>query len=121
MKSKSKLRRQARLRRKAHIRKKLFGTEERPRLVVYRSNKNMSAQIVNDAKNEIICSASSFSKELRSSMEGKKKSEVSAEVGKALAEKAKAKKIEKVIFDRNGFIYHGRVKALADACRKAGL
>lgn len=121
MKCKSKVRRMARLKKKAHIRKRISGTEARPRLVVFRSNKHISAQLINDDTHKVICSAGSFSKDLRPLLEGKTKTELSVEIGKVLAERAKANKIEKVVFDRNGFIYHGRIKALADACREAGL
>ncbi len=121
MKDKSKEKHEARHRKKARIRKRISGTTQRPRLVVYRSNRHISAQIVNDDKHEVICSASSFSKELRETLKGKGKTELSLGVGKAIAEKAKEKGITTVVFDRNGFLYHGRVKALADACREAGL
>jgi len=90
-------------------------------LVVYRSNKHISAQIVNDSNNIVLVSASSFSKDLRQSLEKKSKSEMSVGVGKELAKKALKKKIKKVVFDRNGYLYHGRIKALAEASREAGL
>lgn len=121
MKDKSKLKRNVRIKKKIRIRKRLSGTSERPRLVVYRSNMHISAQIVNDDNHEVICSASSFAKDLRASLKGKSKSDFSLGVGKSIAEKAKAKGVKTVVFDRNGFIYHGRVKILADACRKNGL
>lgn len=121
MKDKSKAKRDARIKKKVRIRKKLSGTAERPRLVVYRSNMHISAQLVNDDNHEVLASASSYAKDLRASMKGKTKTEYSENVGKAIAEKAKAKGVKAVVFDRNGFIYHGRVKALADACRANGL
>jgi len=121
MKDKSKAKREARIKKKVRIRKRLSGTAERPRLVVYRSNMHISVQLVNDDKHEVLASASSYAKDLRASLKGKNKTEYSESVGKAIAEKAKAKGIKAVVFDRNGFIYHGRVKALADACRKNGL
>lgn len=121
MKDKNKQKREARIKKKARIRKKLSGTAERPRLVVYRSNMHISAQIINDDNHEVICSASSFAKDLRASLEKQTKTEYSVSIGKAIAEKAKDKGIKSVVFDRNGFIYHGRVKALADACRANGL
>lgn len=121
MKDKSKAKRDARIKKKVRIRKKLSGTAERPRLVVYRSNMHISAQLVNDDTHEVLASASSYAKDLRESLKGKTKTEYSENVGKAIAEKAKAKGVSAVVFDRNGFIYHGRVKALADACRKNGL
>ena len=121
MRDNNKKKRQARLKKKIRIRKKIFGTSERPRLVVYRSNQHISAQIVNDSDNIVLVSASSFSKDLRESLKGKSKSEMSVGVGKELAKKALDKNIKKVVFDRNGYIYHGRVKALADASREFGL
>lgn len=121
MRDNNKKKYRARLKKKIRIRKKIFGTKERPRLVVYRSNKNISAQIVDDSNNIVIVSASSFSKDLRQSLEDKSKSEMSVEVGKDLAKKALKKKIKKVVFDRNGYLYHGRIKALAEASREAGL
>ena len=121
MKDKSKAKREARIKKKTRIRKRLSGSTERPRLVVYRSNMHISAQIVNDESHEVLCSSSSYAKDMRESLKDKTKTEYSESVGKDIAEKAKAKGIKAVVFDRNGFIYHGRVKALADACRKNGL
>ncbi|MBW6457626.1 MAG: 50S ribosomal protein L18 [FCB group bacterium] len=121
MKDKSKQKREARIRKKIRIRKRISGTAEHPRLVVYRSNMHISAQIINDENHEVLCSVNSFSKDVRASLKNKNKTEYSMIVGKAIAEKAKAKGIKSVVFDRNGFIYHGRVKALADACREHGL
>lgn len=121
MRDNNKKKYRARLKKKIRIKKKIFGTKERPRLVVYRSNKHISAQIVNDSNNIVLVSASSFSQDLRQSLEKKPKSEMSVEVGKDIAKKALKKKIKKVVFDRNGYLYHGRIKALAEASRKAGL
>ncbi len=121
MRDNNKKKYRARLKKKIRIRKKIFGTKECPRLVVYRSNKHISAQIVNDSNNIVLVSASSFSKDLRQSLEKKSKSEMSVGVGKELAKKALKKKIKKVVFDRNGYLYHGRIKALAEASREAGL
>ncbi len=121
MKDKSKAKREARIKKKTRIRKRLSGTSARPRLVVYRSNMHISAQIVNDDNHEVLCSASSYAKDLRASLKDKSKTEYSESVGKSIAEKAKAKGVKAVVFDRNGFIYHGRVEALADAYRKHGL
>ena len=121
MRDNNKKKYRARLKKKIRIRKKIFGTEDCPRLVVYRSNKHVSAQIVNDSNNIVLVSASSFSKDLRQSLEKKSKSEMSVGVGKELAKKALKKKIKKVVFDRNGYLYHGRIKALAEASREAGL
>ena len=116
MKSKN----EARMRRKVRIRKKVNGTPERPRLVVFRSNRSIYAQIVDDVNGKTIVSASSLAlAEDRASMKNNK--EAAANVGKEVARLAKEQKIEQVVFDRNGFIYHGRVKALADGAREGGL
>ena len=103
---------------KRRVRRNIFGTETKPRLSVYRSNKEIYAQIIDDNNGVTLASASSREKGV--AVEGTK-SEVSVSVGKALAAKAIAKGIETVVFDRNGFVYHGRVKALADGAREAGL
>ncbi|MEA1986594.1 MAG: 50S ribosomal protein L18 [Candidatus Marinimicrobia bacterium] len=121
MRDRNKKKRLARLRKKNRIKKKIFGTTERPRMVVYRSNINISAQIVDDTNGNIIVSSSSFSKELRKDLEKKSKSEKSIAVGKDIAKKAIEKKIKQVVFDRNGYLYHGRVKVLAEASRESGL
>jgi large subunit ribosomal protein L18 len=107
-----------RLRIKRRIRKVSFGTAERPRLAVYRSNKEIYAQIINDTEGVTIVSASSRDKGL--SIDGNK-IEQAAAVGKALAEKAVSKGISQVAFDRGGNLYHGRVKSLADGAREGGL
>lgn len=109
-----------RKRRKAAIRKKVHGTSERPRLVVFRSLNHIYAQIVDDSQGKTLASASSKSKDLEISPE-MKKTEMSFLVGQKLAEKAKDAGVEKVVFDRAGYKYHGRVKALAEGARKAGL
>ena len=103
---------------KRRVRRSIFGTETKPRLSVYRSNKEIYAQIIDDNNGVTLASASSREKGV--AVEGTK-SEVSALVGKALAAKAVAKGIETVVFDRNGFVYHGRIKALADGAREGGL
>ena len=107
----------SRLRRHARVRAKLSGTTEAPRLCVYRSNKNIEAQIIDDTKGVTLVSSSSMALKL----ENGSNVEAAAQVGKDIAEKALAKKIKKVVFDRSGYIYHGRVKALAEAAREAGL
>lgn len=99
------------------IRKVVSGTPEVPRLSVYRSNKDIYAQIINDNDGKTIVSASS----LKMESEGKTKTEQAFEVGKALADAAKTAGISKVVFDRGGYLYHGRVKSLADGARKGGL
>ena len=107
----------ARVRRHARVRAKLSGTAEAPRLCVYRSNKNIEAQLIDDVKGVTLVSSSSMALKL----ENGSNVEAAAKVGKDIAEKALAKKIKKVVFDRSGYIYHGRVKALAEAAREAGL
>lgn len=111
---------QARARRKLRIRKKVNGTESKPRLVVFRSNLHIYAQLVDDETGVTLASSSTLSlthggQAARANREG------AASVGKDIAEKAKAKNIEAVVFDRNGYIYHGRIKALADGAREGGL
>lgn len=103
---------------KKGIRKRLTGSENRPRLSVYRSNKGIYAQIINDITGKTIASASSLSKEF--SAEGNK-SDQSTAVGKLVAEKAIAAGVKEVVFDRNGYLYHGRVKSLAEGAREGGL
>ena len=109
-------RHRSRLRRKKHIQKTVRGTQERPRLSVFRSAKHIYAQIVNDETGQTITSASSLAaKAVGGNRDGAR------EVGKQIGDLAKAKSITKVVFDRNGYLYHGRVAALADAAREAGL
>jgi large subunit ribosomal protein L18 len=111
----SKLERRQRI--KNRIRKIVSGTPEQPRLSVFRSNKEIYAQLVDDVAGVTIAAASSRDKDVASGS----KAEQAASVGKAIAEKATKAGIEKVSFDRNGYLYHGRVKVLADAAREAGL
>lgn len=120
---KTKTRRSARLRRHARIRKKITGTAERPRLVVYRSLKNVEGQLVDDLAGRTITSASTLAKDLRDfEAEGDhRRQEQAFEAGKLLAERAREEGIEKVVFDRGGYKYHGRVKAFADGAREGGL
>lgn len=107
----------SRLRRHARVRNKISGTAETPRLCVYRSNKNIEAQIIDDVKGVTLVSSSSMALKL----DNGSNVEAAAAVGKDIAEKAVAKKIKKVVFDRSGYVYHGRIKALAEAAREAGL
>lgn len=109
-----------RARRHFHIRNRVFGTVDRPRLVVFRSLKNIYAQIIDDRQGHTLVAMSSISKELELDPKAKK-TETSFKVGQKLGEIALAKGITKVAFDRGGYLYHGRVKALADGARKAGL
>ena len=111
----------ARERRKKHFMKKVRGTPERPRLCVFRSNKHIYVQIVDDQAPRTIIAASTMSKELASLGENPSTKEAARKVGALIARKAQERKIEKVVFDRNGFLYHGRVKAVAEAAREAGL
>jgi large subunit ribosomal protein L18 len=109
---------QARARRHKRVRGKIFGTAERPRLVVFRSNSGIEAQLVDDAEGKTIAAAGWL--QLKKSFKGNK-TQQAAEVGKLLAEKAKQAEVERVVFDRGGYLYHGRVKALAEAAREGGL
>ena len=107
----------SRVRRHLRVRKKVSGTAECPRLCVYRSNKNIEAQIIDDVKRVTLVASSSMSLKL----ENGSNIEAAGKVGADIAKKALAKKIKKVVFDRSGYIYHGRIKALAEAAREAGL
>ncbi len=111
----------ARLKRRQRIRRKISGSEARPRLSVFRSDRHIYAQIIDDGKGQTLVAASTLSGELKDKLSGLKKSDAAKEVGKLLAAKAREKGIARVVFDRNGFIYHGRVKAVADSCRENGL
>lgn len=111
-------RNKARLKRHARVRGKISGTAERPRLNVYRSAKNIYAQIIDDVKGVTICAASSLDKEIEGYGGNK---DAAFEVGKLIAARAAEKNIEEVIFDRSGYIYHGRVSSLADGAREGGL
>jgi large subunit ribosomal protein L18 len=109
---------EARARRHRRVRRRIFGTAERPRLVVFRSNLGIQAQLVDDVEARTLASASHT--QLKKTFKGTK-TEQAAEVGKLLAANAKKAGIETVVFDRSGYLYHGRVKALADAAREGGL
>jgi large subunit ribosomal protein L18 len=111
----------ARERRHERVRKSVNGTPERPRLNVYRSTAEIYAQVIDDEAGQTLASASSIDHELKAQMAGLKKSEQAKLVGKAIAQRALSKGITKVVFDRGGFRYTGRVKALADAAREGGL
>ncbi len=110
-----------RRRRKLAIRKKIRGTPERPRLSVFRSLNHMYAQVIDDVSGRTLVAASTRSPELADFEGHRGNVRAAAEVGRLVARKALAQGIERVVFDRNGFLYHGRVKALADAAREAGL
>ena len=115
----TKIERRARI--KMRIRKVVNGTPEKPRMSVFRSNKHIYAQFIDDIAGVTLAAASSKDKEIAAQIAGKNKSEIAAMVGKLAAEKAAAKGISEVAFDRNGYLYHGRVKQLADAAREGGL
>ncbi len=109
----------ARQKRHDRIRLRLEGTESRPRLAVFRSNTHIYAQVIDDASGRTLAAASTLEKELRGSTQTKVQE--AAVVGKLVAERAKSAGVERVVFDRAGFRYHGRIKSLADAAREAGL
>lgn len=111
----------ARLRRHRRVRKSVSGTSERPRLNVFRSLGEIYAQVIDDEIGHTMVSASSVDRELRDRLEGKSKTEQARLVGQALAERARSKGIKRVVFDRGGYRYLGRVKALADGAREGGL
>lgn len=119
--AKKKSRNVARLRRHERVRKIVSGTPDRPRLNVFRSTAEIYAQVIDDKAGITIVSASTIDHELRADLAGLKKTEQARRVGKLLAERAKAKGISQVVFDRGGYRYIGRVKALADAAREGGL
>ncbi|RJP27878.1 MAG: 50S ribosomal protein L18 [Actinobacteria bacterium] len=108
-----------RARRHRRVRKKISGTVERPRLSVFRSNRHIYAQLIDDREGRTLASASSMESELAQA--GKGKSEVAMEVGRVLARRARDKGVEQVVFERGGNLYHGRVKALAEGAREGGL
>mmetsp|Transcript_7740 Transcript_7740/g.14451 ORF Transcript_7740/g.14451 Transcript_7740/m.14451 type:complete len:146 (-) Transcript_7740:92-529(-) len=106
-------------------RRNIYGTEERPRLAVYKSNEHIYAQVIDDSKNEgkghTLCAVSTLTPSLRKDLESGANKEAASKVGASIAEKCKALDINTVIFDKGGFIYHGRVKAVAEAAREGGL
>jgi large subunit ribosomal protein L18 len=111
----------ARQNRKGRIRKRIFGTEQRPRLSVFRSAKHIYAQLVIDSTGSTILAASTLSPDLRAEIGDLDKSDAAKKVGQWIGKKALEKNIQQVVFDRNGFLYHGRIKALADGARESGL
>jgi large subunit ribosomal protein L18 len=111
---------EGRARRKLRIRKKVTGTTERPRLTVFRSNKQIYAQVVDDSSGNTVAQATSLKLD-KAELDAANKSQVAEKVGEAIAQALIGKGIKQVVFDRNGYIYHGRVKALADGARKGGL
>jgi len=111
----------ARVNRKARIRKQISGTPQRPRLSVFRSAKHIYAQAVDDTTNQVLAAASDLEEGLAGQLTGKSKKDKAKAIGQAVAKKLLAKGVELCVFDRNGFIYHGRVSAVADGAREAGL
>lgn len=107
--------------RQVRIRRKVRGNDQRPRLSVYRSLYHIYAQVISDESGQTLVAASTVSAELRDALQSKRNVAAAQVVGKAIADRCRAKGINEVIFDRNGFLYHGRVKALAEAARAAGL
>jgi large subunit ribosomal protein L18 len=108
-------------RRKMRVRRSVFGTPERPRLTVFRSLKNISAQIIDDVAGRTLCSASSLNKAVAEQLKSGGNKSAATSIGQILAERARMQGIRKIAFDRSGYRYHGRIKALAEAARKAGL
>jgi large subunit ribosomal protein L18 len=112
---------EGRERRKARIRKRISGTPERPRLSVFRSARHIYAQVVDDTGGGTLAAASTLSPDLKGTLEADNKTGAAKKVGALIAKMCLERKLEKVVFDRNGFLYHGRIKALAEAAREAGL
>jgi large subunit ribosomal protein L18 len=112
---------EGRERRKARIRKRISGTSERPRLSVFRSARHIYAQVVDDTGGGTLAAASTLSPDLKGTLEEDDKTGAAKKVGALIAKMCLERKVEKVVFDRNGFLYHGRIKALAEAAREAGL
>ncbi|MCG8604156.1 50S ribosomal protein L18 [bacterium] len=122
MADKNKIKAQKRARKKMHLRKKVVGTSDRPRLAVFRSARNVYAQLIDDRQNMTLLGVSTLTPSLKSELsKAKTKIDAAKIVGKHVAEKAKEKKIERVIFDRGGYLYHGRVRAVAEGARENGL
>lgn len=117
----NKSRNDKRLKRHARVRKNLFGTPEKPRLCVFRSNKNISCQIIDDVNGNTLAQASSTDKALKGELASGGNKEAARKVGEEIAKRALEKGISEVAFDRGGFLYHGRVKELADGAREGGL
>lgn len=113
--------RESKQRRHGRIRRQLSGTTERPRLAVFRSHQHIYAQVIDDSQQHTLVAASTLEPQMRTQQLNGKSCGAAAEVGKLVAERAKAKGVEKVVFDRGGNLYHGRVQALAEAAREAGL
>lgn len=117
----SKIKYESRLRRKKRIRKKVFGTELKPRLSVFRSLKHIYAQAIDDTKGRTIISASTLDKELKGKLKNTKNKEAAFEVGKLIGQRLLNKGLSQLVFDRSGYKYHGRIKALAEGARSTGI
>jgi large subunit ribosomal protein L18 len=117
----SKTMRAARIRRHIRVRKKVSGTAERPRLTVFRSLSHIYAQVIDDVSRTTLVAASDLEAALKTKVTGKTKSDVATAIGELIAERAKDKGVTKVVFDRGGYPFHGRIKALAEAARSGGL
>ena len=115
------LRRKARLKRKKRIRKTISGTQQRPRLCVFRSAKHIYAQVIDDTQGQTLAAASSLEKAVKASADTKNKKSAANMVGKLVAERVLEKGVKQIVFDRNGYLYHGRVKAVSDGARETGL
>lgn len=114
-------RRESRTRRHRRVRRKVFGTSERPRLAVFRSHKHIYAQVIDDTQHHTLAAASTLDPDLKTQVETGGTCDASVQVGQLLAKRLLSQGISKVVFDRGGYLYHGRVKALAEAAREAGL
>jgi large subunit ribosomal protein L18 len=115
------IRQQARLKRKKRIRKKIYGTPQRPRLSVFRSARHIYAQVIDDTAGHTMAAASTMDKDALSGSKFENKVEAAKFIGKLVGERAIGKGVREVIFDRNGFLYHGRIKSLSEGAREAGL
>ena len=114
-------RKESRNRRHQRVRRKVFGTSDRPRLAVFRSHKHIYAQVIDDTQHHTLAAASTLDPDLKEKLETGGTCDASVQVGQLVAQRLLSKGISKVVFDRGGYLYHGRVKALADAAREAGL
>lgn len=110
-----------RTRRRRRVRKKIYGTDQRPRLSVFRSTKHIYAQVISDQSGKTLAATSTLSEEVRDHLDGKKRMDVAREIGRKIAEICKLKGIEQVVFDRGAYRYHGRVRALAEGAREGKL
>src|SRR5687767_2175911 len=110
-----------RLRRALSVRKKVSGTKERPRMTVFKSSRHIYVSLIDDDSGNTICTVSTLTKDVKGDLNGKKKADQAEQIGKRIAEVAKSKGIEAVVFDRNGWPYHGRIAALAKGAREGGL